>query len=119
MSEHMSEQKMAGCGQFEAALEDYANGELARRDAERLTAHLEACRECREALDDARVSGRLVAVFSEMGDPGPAFTQRVMAQIGAAERWVREQRSFWRPIEAWSWRLAFSASLALALLFGY
>ncbi|HKV60375.1 MAG TPA: hypothetical protein VJO16_00555, partial [Candidatus Acidoferrum sp.] len=46
-------------------------------------------------------------------------TQRVMAQIGAAERWVREQRSFWRPIEAWSWRLAFSASLALALLFGY
>jgi len=52
-------------------------------------------------------------------DPGPGFTRRVMAQIDAAERWVREQKSFWRPIEAWSWRLAFSAALAIALLFAY
>lgn len=114
------EQKMmAGCEKFEAALEDYASGELPRRDARRLTAHLEMCRECREALEDARLSGRLVTVFSEAVDPGPGFTQRVMAQIHVAEHWVREQRSFWRPIEAWSWRLAFSAVLAIALLFAY
>lgn len=114
------EQKMtAGCERFEAWLEDYSSGELPRRDAKRLTAHLESCHECREALEDARLSGRLVAVFSEAVDLGPGFTQRVMAQIHVAERWVREQRSFWRPIEAWSWRLALSASLALALLFAY
>ena len=115
----MSEQKMVGCEKFEAALEDYANGELPLRDAQRLTAHLEMCPECRAALEDARLSGRLVTVFSEAVDPGPGFTRRAMAQIDAAERWVREQRSFWRPIEAWSWRLAFSAALAIALLFAY
>lgn len=117
--EQNEQKKTAGCEKFEAALEDYASGDLPRRDAERLTAHLEICRECREALEDARLSGRLAAVFSEAVDPGPGFTRRVMAQIDAAERWVREQKSFWRPIEAWSWRLAFSAALALALLFTY
>lgn len=111
--------KMTGCEKFEAVLEDYASGDLPSRDAQPLTAHLEACGECREALEDARLSGRLVTVFSEAIDPGPGFTRRVMAQIDAAERWVREQKSFWRPIEAWSWRLALSASLALALLFTY
>lgn len=119
MSEQHEQNKTAGCEKFEATLEDYASGDLPRRDAERLTAHLESCRECREALEDARLSGRLVTVFSEAVDPGPGFTRRVMAQIDAAERWVREQRSFWRPIEAWSWRLAFSAALAIALLFTY
>lgn len=121
MSEqHENEKKMtAGCEKFEPALEDYASGDLPRRDARRLTAHLEMCSECREALEDARLSGRLVTVFSEAVDPGPGFTRRVIAQIDAAERWVREQKSFWRPIEAWSWRLALSASLALALLFSY
>lgn len=118
-NEQNEEKKMAGCEEFEATLEDYASGDLPRRDAERLTAHLESCLECREALEDARLSGRLVTVFSEAVDPGPGFTRRVMAQIDAAERWVREQRSFWRPIEAWSWRLAFSAALAIALLFTY
>ena len=119
MSEQHEQTKMVGCEKFEAALEDYASGDLPRRDAERLTAHLESCHECREALEDARLSGRLATVFSEAVDPGPGFTRRVMAQIDAAERWVREQRSFWRPIEAWSWRLAFSAALAIALLFAY
>lgn len=119
MSEQNEQKKMTGCEKFEAALEDYANGELPRRDARRLTPHLESCRECREALQDARLAGRLVTVFDGAAEPGPAFTQRVMAQIHVAERWVREQRSFWRPIEAWSWRLALSASLALALLFAY
>lgn len=119
MSEQHEQMKTAGCEKFEAALEDYSSGELPRRDAEQLTAHLEICHECRQALEDARLSGRLVTVFSEAVDPGPGFTRRVMAQIHVAERWVREQRSFWRPIEAWSWRLALSASLALAFLFAY
>lgn len=115
----MSEQNKIGCGKFESSLEDYANGELPRLDAEKLSAHLPGCPECRETLEDVRVAGRLVAVFEETNDPGVMFTRRVMAQIDAAERWMREQKSFWRPIEALSWRLAFSAALALALLFAY
>ena len=119
MSEQNEQKKMDGCEKFEATLEDYASGDLPRRDAQRLTAHLESCHECREALEDARLSARLVTVFSEAVEPGLGFTQRVMAQIHVAEHWVRQQRSFWRPIEAWSWRLAFSAALAIALLFTY
>lgn len=119
MSEQHEQKKMASCEKFEVWLEDYSSGELPRRDAKRLTVHLESCHECREALEDARLAGRLATVFDGAAEPGPAFTQRVMAQIHVAEHWVREQRSFWRPIEAWSWRLAFSAALALALLFAY
>src|SRR5487761_939866 len=115
----MSQQKKIGCEKFEALLEDYASGELPHPEAGRLTTHLANCQECREALDDARLAGRLVTVFEETGDPGAMFTRRVMSQIESAERWMREQKSFWRPIEALSRRLAFSAALALALLFTY
>ncbi|MHB8525385.1 MAG: anti-sigma factor family protein [Candidatus Acidiferrales bacterium] len=115
----MSEHNQIGCGKFEASFEDYANGELPHPEAEKLTAHLAACRECRGTLEDARIAGRLIAVFQETGDPGAMFTRRVMSQIDSAERWMREQGSFWRPIEALSRRLAFSAALALALLFAY
>lgn len=115
----MSERENIGCGKFASLLEGYANGELPRLDAEKLSAHLPGCPECRETLEDARIAGRLVSVFEEVNDPGAVFTRRVMAQIDAAERWMREQKSFWRPIEALSWRLAFSAALALALLFTY
>ena len=115
----MSEQDKIGCGKFASLLEGYTNGKLPRLDAEKLSAHLSSCPECRETLEDARIAGRLVSVFEEATDPGAIFTRRVMAQIDAAERWMREQKSFWRPIEALSWRLAFSAALALALLFTY
>jgi hypothetical protein len=115
----MSEQNKIDCKKLEVLLEDYLGGALSRPLAENLAAHLESCSDCRAALDDARLSSRLAGVFEEAGDPGPAFTRGVMARIGVAERWVREQASFWHPIETLAWRLAFSAALALVLLFTY
>jgi anti-sigma factor RsiW len=108
------------CKQSEAVLEDYLAGELSRPAAEQLLAHLSECSACREALEEARLSSRLISkVFEPAEEPGPAFTHLVMAKINAAEAWMREQRNFWRPFEAIAWRLAFSAALALMLLFAY
>lgn len=114
-SEHSKEL----CKKLEPYLEDYLNGELPRGEAERLAAHLDACADCRSALDDARISVRLVSAFETVADPGPGFARMVMARIDVAERWIKEQRSFWRPFETLAWRLAFSATLALAFLFAY
>ncbi|HEV2298837.1 MAG TPA: zf-HC2 domain-containing protein [Candidatus Acidoferrales bacterium] len=108
------------CKQSEAVLEDYLTGELPRPAAEQLMAHLNGCSACREALEEARLSSRLInKVFEPAEEPGPAFTHLVMAKINAAEAWMREQRIFWRPFEAIAWRLAFSAALALMLMFAY
>lgn len=114
------ENRVNRCKQSEAILEDYLSGELPRADAERLVAHLNDCTVCRDALEEARLSSRLVGkVFDPAEEPGPAFTHLVMARINAAESWMREQRNFWRPFEAIAWRLAFSAALALVLMFAY
>lgn len=107
------------CETFEPLFEDYLAGELPRAEAERLAAHLDECNDCRAALDDARISARLVSAFEPVADPGPGFARMVMARIDVAERWMKEQRSFWRPFEALAWRLAFTAVLALAFLFAY
>lgn len=108
------------CVKYEPFLEDYANGELSRVEAERVSAHLASCGSCRAALEDAHLATRLVsAAFEPVADPGPGFVRMVMARIDVAERWMREQRSFWRPFEALAWRLAFSAALVLAFLFAY
>ena len=112
--------KAQKCSKVEPFLDDYSRGELPRATAERLAAHLEMCGGCREALDDLRISAKLVgATFEETVDPGPGFARLVMARINTAEHWLQEQRSFWRPIEALSLRLVFSAVLVLALLFAY
>lgn len=115
----MSGQNMRGCGKFDGLLEDYLGGDLPRLAADRLSAHLGECLDCKQALDDAHLSARLVSVFDPAVEPGPSFTHLVMAQVDGAESQVRQQRSFWRPLEAMAWRLAFSAALVLALLFTY
>ena len=108
------------CKLSEAVLEDYLAGELSRPAAEQLLAHLNQCSECRETLEEARLSGKLVrGAFEPAEEPGPAFTHLVMAKINVAESWLREQRNFWRPLEAIAWRLAFTAALALVFMFAY
>ncbi|HEV2288127.1 MAG TPA: zf-HC2 domain-containing protein [Candidatus Acidoferrales bacterium] len=115
----MSEQNMNGCEKFEAFLEDYLSGDLPRHDAERLASHLNACTDCRQALEEARLASRLVGLFDRAEEPGPGFTRLVMARVSTAELWLQQQKNFWRPLEALAWRLAFSAALVLVFLFAY
>jgi anti-sigma factor RsiW len=108
------------CEKLEPLLSDYLHGELPRATAEQLAVHLEACGDCREALDDLRISAKLVSgAFEQSADPGLGFARLVMARINTAEQWLQGQRAFWRPFEAIAWRLAFSAALALVFLFAY
>lgn len=108
------------CKKLEPFFEDYLQGELPRASADRLASHIETCCDCRSALDDLRVSAKLMTgTFAESSDPGPGFARLVMARISTAEQWLQEQGSFWRPFEALALRLTFSAALLLAFLFAY
>lgn len=108
------------CTELELLFDDYLHGELPRPAAEQLAAHLESCADCRFALDDLRVSAKLVgAAFEPIEDPGLSFARMVMARIDVADHGIQGQKSFWRPFEALAWRLAFSAALVLAFLFAY
>ena len=112
--------KAQKCSKVEPFLDDYSRGELPRATAERLAAHLETCGSCREALDDLRISAKLVgAAFEQVENPGRGFTRLVMAHIRATEQWLQDQGTFWRPFEALAVRMAFSAALAVAVLFAY
>jgi anti-sigma factor RsiW len=115
-----AEDNRAGCKTSETLLEDYLSGELSRGASEELEAHLRSCAACREALEEARLTERLVrGTFEPAEEPGPAFTHLVMARVNAAEAWIREQKNFWRPFERLAWRLTFTAALALVFLFAY
>jgi len=108
------------CKKLEPFLEDYLQGGLPRTTANRLTLHLETCGNCKEVLDDLRISSRLMAgAFEKAADPGSGFARFVMARINTAEHWLQRQTSFWRPFETIAWRLTFSAALLLAFLFAY
>lgn len=118
----MNPGKMAGkdCKKVEPLLEDYLRGRVPPSVADSVDSHVDSCANCREVLGDLRISARLVSgAFEPAADPGPGFARLVMARINTAEDWIQEQVSFWRPIEALSLRLVFSAALVLIFLFAY
>jgi anti-sigma factor RsiW len=106
------------CGEWEVLLEDFLDGALSRHAADQVSGHLARCAVCREALDAARASARLLRAGCDPAeDPGPIFARRVMALIREGET---QGSRFLAPfLEALAWRLALSASLVVALLIGY
>ncbi len=113
-------QDQNACRNYETLLESYLDGELSSGEAEAVSKHMAACGACREAVEVARASARLLRASGEpAGDPGAAFTARVMAAVRAQEEKEEAGRGFWGPVEELSSRLALSAALALALLVGY
>jgi predicted anti-sigma-YlaC factor YlaD len=117
----MSEKKFSAefatsaCGQYEAALEDCLNGELAEADSAKVTEHLKTCAGCATASAEAEVSARLLRVGEPAADPGPGFSRMVMARI-RVEMEKREEKSIWRPFVALAWKLSATAALALVML---
>ena len=105
------------CEKYEARLaillED-AEGLAAEAE---LTAHLERCPACREALEASRMGRELLQSRLEpAGEPDGAFAIRVMAAIRAEES---RRQEFWRPLEFLASRLALSAAVALLVLAVY
>ena len=108
------ERKPIACGEYEARLESYLDSaENGAADPE-VTAHLERCPACREALEDARLARELLRESLEPAvEPSGAFATRVLASIRDAE--TRRQQ-FWRPLEILASRLAAVAAMALLAL---
>ena len=112
--------KKGACREFETMLEDSLAGCLGSADEERLSAHLSSCAACRQALEEARLSGQLVHFARQpIEDPGASFTQGVMVAVRREEARRTRAWNFWRPIEVLALRLSLTAALALALLCAY
>lgn len=105
------------CTGYELRLENYLDGVEDPAATAELTAHLERCSGCREALEAARLACQLLREgLGPAKDPGAAFTTRVMASIRADES---RRQQFWRPLEVLASRLALSAAAALLVLTVY
>jgi predicted anti-sigma-YlaC factor YlaD len=113
-----AENNYAACSRYEAMLEDQLQGTLRGPEAAMLAEHLVSCAGCRVALEDARVSARLLAVAEPAPDPGAGFSRIVMARI-REQLQTSEGRSIWRPVVSVAWRFAATAAFALVLLVSF
>lgn len=83
-----------------------------------LARHLRGCADCREALNDARIAGKLMrhAGYPENA-ASPAFVTRVMASIREATQ--AAPNAIWRPLELLASRTALAAAVVLLALSVY
>lgn len=119
MSENI-EYGSGDCTRYEALLEDQLNGELSAADAKAVEEHLQRCVSCRNAMELASMSTRLLRLAEPTVEPGPGFARDVMARIRAAEsEQASERASFWQPLVSLGWRFAATAALVLVGLVTY
>lgn len=117
-----AETNSGACSQYEVKLEEHLGGELSSADARNVAEHLKSCVECRGALENAAASVELLRLAERADDPGPAFARNVMARIRLdreAASVEADSKGLWQPFILLAWRLAATASLALALMLTY
>ena len=104
------------CRKFEARLEDLLDGAA---DPE-LRQHLAKCANCRTALEDSRLAGKLLRQAWDPADqPRPAFVAGVMARIYEEKARTESPAAFWRPLEFLASRLSLTAAMLLLALSAY
>lgn len=104
------------CRDYEARLEDLLDEQLDPAALKDVAIHLAGCPACREAVEAAQRSRKLLHALEPVGEPGAEFWPRVEASIRGQ---MEKQHHFWRPLEVLAWRLSWSAGLALVLLGAY
>jgi anti-sigma-K factor RskA len=108
------------CTKYEALLEDYLEGALTLSDAKSAEEHWRECANCREALQQAAASIRLLRLAEPSAGPGPAFARTVMARIRAGEQDRSSERAgFWQPLVSLGWKFAATATVILGLMVTY
>jgi predicted anti-sigma-YlaC factor YlaD len=108
-----------GCPEYQASLEDILrDGEAYIELNSSLERHLQGCADCRDALNDARIAGKLMRHAAyPVNVVSPAFVTRVMASIREATQ--AAPNAIWRPIELLASRMAFAAAVLLLALSVY
>jgi len=105
----------AGCREYRSRVEEYLLGVYAPIETDpELAAHLKGCAECREAVEDGLLAGKIVRNACEPyeGVEG-AFVTRVMATIREEEGRREASNAIWRPIEVLASRFAVATSVLL------
>jgi hypothetical protein len=69
------------CEECTPLIEEYVDGELGAREAERLTAHLALCAQCAQEADALRSEQEIYARYQREVEVTPALWQAVRAQI--------------------------------------
>jgi len=110
----------SGCRNYEAVLEDYLDGALGADDATAAEQHWQNCASCRNALEQAAASVRILRLAGRSDGPGPAFAPTVMARIRSGEQdRLIERAGFWQPLVRLGWRFAAAATIVLCVLVSY
>lgn len=107
------------CEEIEALLEDSLEGALGSGDARSLEVHLRDCAKCREALEDAKQSRRLLKWGEPAAEASPGFARTVMARIRAHQDQAGSGRGMVQSLVTVASRLAITATLALGALIAY
>jgi anti-sigma factor RsiW len=117
----IAEQKGSrGCADFRTLLEGFSRGELTRESTAAIERHVAECVWCRESVNDAKACSAMMRDgYPPIPEPGPRFTQEVMAQVREMEECRGRERIAWRPLQLLAGRLALSAALALGVLLAY
>jgi hypothetical protein len=110
----------SACRNYEAVLEDYVGGTLGTADARIGEQHWQNCASCRNALEQAAASVRMLRLVGPSDGPGPAFARTVMARIRSGEQdRLIERAGFWQPLVRLGWRFAAAATIVLCVLVSY
>jgi anti-sigma-K factor RskA len=110
----------SACSSYEALLEDYIGGTLGAADARTAEEHWQNCASCRDAVERAAASARMLRLAGPSEGPGPAFARTVMARIrsGEQDRMI-ERAGFWQPLVRLGWQFAAAATIVLCMLVSY
>ncbi|MGH9561491.1 MAG: hypothetical protein ACRD3S_08550, partial [Terracidiphilus sp.] len=82
--------------------------------------HLEQCKDCRSAMEDALLAGNLLRQVSEPAImPRPAFLAGVMARIAVEMTRLESPAAFWTPLEFLASRVSLTAAVVLLALSAY
>lgn len=93
---------------------------LMERAGSRLRDHLLGCELCRVLLRDSLEGRRLIReAYSQAGDPGLAFTRRVMAEIRLLEAQSSPAANLWAAVQTLASRVAWAAALVLLVVSGW
>lgn len=108
------------CMKYEAALEDYLDGNVDWAASRAISEHLKICARCNVALEDALQANDWLRSSPRTADPGPAFTRNVMASVRFEQYAAQEERAkFWEPVISLAWKLATTAALVLVMMLTY